>query len=97
MIMEFAYLIMAHDNIEQLKLLIKLLDHKENDIYLHIDKKNKDIDLTIFRDYTKYAQIHVFSKYKVFWADLSQTRCQFFFIIGSYQDISRLLPFIIRA
>ena len=38
--MKFAYLIMAHDNMEQLLSLIKLLDWPENDIYLHIDKKN---------------------------------------------------------
>lgn len=35
--MRFAYLIMAHDSMEQLKILLHLLDHEENDIYLHIE------------------------------------------------------------
>ncbi len=36
-----AYLIMAHDNFEQLKILLDLIDDYRNDIYLHIDKKLK--------------------------------------------------------
>lgn len=32
-----AYLIMAHKNIQQLKILLKLLDYNENDIFIHID------------------------------------------------------------
>lgn len=34
-----AYLITAHDQPEQLKLLLSLLDDAQNDLYLHIDKK----------------------------------------------------------
>ena len=34
-----AYLIMAHNNFDQLKVLISLLDDARNDIYLHVDKK----------------------------------------------------------
>ncbi|MDR1263869.1 MAG: hypothetical protein LBK46_10350, partial [Oscillospiraceae bacterium] len=32
-----AYMIMAHTNFSQLKLLLILLDHPDNDIYVHID------------------------------------------------------------
>ena len=39
--MKHAYLIMCHNNFEQLKLLLKLLDDERNDIYVHIDKKAK--------------------------------------------------------
>ena len=35
-----AYLIMAHRNWDQLKILLTLLDDSRNDIFLHIDKKN---------------------------------------------------------
>ena len=38
-----AYLITAHDQPEQLKLLLSLLDVAENDLYLHIDKKASGI------------------------------------------------------
>ena len=34
-----AYLIMFHQNIEQLKILLHLLDYELNDIYIHADKK----------------------------------------------------------
>lgn len=34
-----AYLILAHKNLSQLKLLLSLLDDERNDIFLHIDKK----------------------------------------------------------
>ena len=36
-----AYLIAAHEKPEQLKTLLRLLDHPQNDIYLHIDSKAK--------------------------------------------------------
>ena len=34
-----AFLIVAHNNFEMLKFLIKSLDSEEHDIYIHIDKK----------------------------------------------------------
>ena len=92
--MKFAYLIMAHDNIEQLKLLLKALDFPENDIYLHLDKKNKDLNVEMYKNYTKCAKIYVFSKYKVYWADLSQTKCQFFLLtkaVCTYHDYYHLI------
>ena len=36
-----AYLIMAHHRFDVLKMLLTDLDYKDNDIYLHIDKKQK--------------------------------------------------------
>ena len=35
-----AYCIMAHNNWEQLQLLVSAIDDSRNDIYLHIDKKS---------------------------------------------------------
>ena len=37
--MKHAYLLMAHGNWSLLNRLIQKLDHKDNDIFLHIDKK----------------------------------------------------------
>lgn len=34
-----AYLIMAHQNFEQLAILLELLDDIRNDIFIHVDKK----------------------------------------------------------
>ena len=49
--MKIAYIIAAHKCSTQLKLLLNQLNCNENDIYIHIDKKNdelyKDIKETI--------------------------------------------------
>lgn len=42
--MKHTYLIIAHHNLEQLKILISMLDDTRNDIFLHIDKKWKDFN-----------------------------------------------------
>lgn len=84
--MKFAYLIMAHKNPEQLKLLLKLLDYEENRIYLHIDRKSpmaKDPDQ--FR-IVKYAKLFVFAKYKVAWGSFEQTRAQMFLLEEAVKD-----------
>lgn len=78
--MKFAYMIMAHNNQAQLELLLKLLDAEENDIFLHIDKKNKDINDVNIRRNVKRAKIHVYRKYKVYHADISQTKCQIYLL-----------------
>ena len=37
--MKQAYLIIAHNKIEQLKFLVSLLDYEQHDIYILFDKK----------------------------------------------------------
>lgn len=37
-----AYLIIAHRNDENFKALLKMLDHPDNDIFIHFDSKGKD-------------------------------------------------------
>lgn len=34
-----AYLIICHNNFDQVAKLLKLLDYDKNDIYIHVDKK----------------------------------------------------------
>lgn len=89
--MKFAYLIMAHDNEAQLKLLIKVLDYKENDIYLHIDKKS-ELKEKVFE--VRNAKLYIYRKVSVYWGDISQTKCQFFLLneaLKSYHDYYHLL------
>ena len=93
--MQFAYLIMAHDNEWQLKKLLKLLDRQKNDIFLHIDLKAKDaFHFEELKDIVKKARIHIFSKYSVYWGTISQTRCQVFLLkqaIKFHHDYYHLL------
>lgn len=78
--MKFAYLIMAHNNPEQLQILLHLLDYEENDIYLHLDKKSKELNVKDYENCLRKASIHVYQKYKVYHADFSQTKCQTFLL-----------------
>lgn len=92
--MKQAYLVMAHNNPEQLKILLNLLDYSENEIYLHIDKKNDDIDIDLIKNIIKNASIHVYKKYKVYHADISQTKCQIFLLdeaCRTYHDFYHLI------
>ncbi len=41
-----AYLIMAHSDIALLRVLIAMLDYRDNDIYLHVDKKWTEFDVS---------------------------------------------------
>ena len=92
--MRFAYLIMAHINHEQLLKLLKLLDYSNNDIYLHIDKKSDCFNIKEIRDSIKLASIHIYKKYDVLWATMSQTECQVFLLneaVKIYHDYYHLL------
>lgn len=92
--MKFAYLIMAHNNPNQLIKLISLLDDKNNDIYLHIDKKFKDIEIKKIFDSVNLSTIHIYKKFNVKWAGISQTKCQMFLLneaIKTYHDYYHLI------
>lgn len=75
-----AFLLMAHNNIDILRLLIKQLDNPNVDIFLHIDKKS-DILIDDIRDIDlKFSEVYVFKKNKVYWAHLSQVTCEIFLL-----------------
>lgn len=72
-----AYLIMAHNQFELLEKLLCLLDDARNDIFLHIDKKVKNIDLTCFE--TRCSRARVFFPRKridVRWGTQSQVKTE---------------------
>lgn len=92
--MKFAYLIMAHDNAEQLSILLNVLDQPENDIFLHIDRKADMTDFESIGNKLRYAKIHIYRRYKVYWADISQTKCQTFLLseaVKEYHNYYHLL------
>lgn len=92
--MKFAYLIMAHDNAEQLKRLLRLLDEKENEIYLHIDKKSPLTKNLQEFQVVRNGKLHIYCEYDVAWGSFNQTRCQLFLLekaIDSKSDYYHLL------
>ena len=70
--MRHAFLIIAHNNWNQLKKLIQLLDAENHDIYIHIDKKSKDFNKKEFLSITRKSKLYIFQEYKVFWGGFSQ-------------------------
>ncbi len=69
-----AYLIMAHNNFEQLNILIGLLDDTRNDIYLHIDKKAKDFRRGSVK--TRFSNVYFVKPISVTWGGYSQIKCE---------------------
>ena len=70
--MKFAYLILAHNSFELLKELVKALDSPDNDIYIHIDLKAGNIDLSPFLEVVKYSKLHfIQDRVNVKWGRIS--------------------------
>lgn len=74
--MRHAFLIIAHNNWNQLKKLIQLLDAENHDIYIHIDKKSKDFNKKEFLNITRKSKLHIFQEYEVFWGGFSQVQVE---------------------
>ena len=62
-----AYLIIAHDNLEILQRLLTLVDDRRNDIYVHIDKKCKDVPFSKLKNCVKSAKVHFIQQIAVEW------------------------------
>lgn len=78
-----AFLIMAHNNIEQLNLLLNVLDSDVCDIYLHIDCKS-DIQISDINKMKK-SKMYIYKEISVFWADYSQIICELFLLEKAIQ------------
>ena len=70
-----AYLIMAHHRFDILEELIKDLDDKRNDIFLHIDVKAKDFPKEHFSKLTDKAQLILIDRMDIHWGGYSQIEC----------------------
>lgn len=74
--MKHAYLIMAHNNFDQLKLLIRALDHPRTDLFIHIDPKAGLNEFEELKKSAKHSFVDIFSEISVFWSDYSLTECE---------------------
>jgi len=68
-----AYLILAHKNWDQLRMLVELLDDKRNDLFIHIDKKSrfKGENRQELIDAVCYSKIVFVERIPIFWGDYS--------------------------
>lgn len=72
-----AYLILAHTNLNQLRKLIQTLDHENNDIFVHVDKKAKSFKVSDFEKVCKKSNL-VFlpERINVNWGGVSIMRAE---------------------
>lgn len=72
--MKHAYLIIAHNEFEVLKELIKAIDYIDNDIYIHFDKKVADVPELI----AEHSSLFVIkNRIDVRWGSTSQIKCEY--------------------
>lgn len=62
-----AYLILAHRNWSQLSILLHLLDHPKNDIFLHIDKSSRGWNAAALHDSIHQGTLKIFSRFHLAW------------------------------
>lgn len=78
-----AYLIMAHNNFHVLEKLISLLDDPRNDIYVHFDKKAKNVHEKEFK--TKNSGLYFIKRINVYWGGFSQIKCELLLLKAAYK------------
>lgn len=85
-----AYLIIAHTNMNQLKKLIKLLDYKDNDIFIHIDKQaTEEMKNYDYSKCCKYSKVYQFSEILINWGSCEQIKCELFLMIKAYKNSTK--------
>lgn len=80
-----VFLIMARSVSEELKNLLTSLDYENNDIYLHIDAKNRVEHLDI-NNYCVHADLTIVNSIKVSWAAYSQIKTELVLLKAAVQS-----------
>lgn len=81
-----AYLIMAHNEIQQLYLLLQCLDFENNDIYIHIDKKVKNVDFDQLKAQVVHSKIFFIDRINVHWGHASIVKCELNLLKAAYKN-----------
>lgn len=71
-----AFLIMYHNDYYVLERLLKQIDSKNFDIYLHVDKKVKNFDFEYTKTILKESNIYFVKRINVKWSTYSQIKCE---------------------
>lgn len=67
---------MAHDQYSILNMLLKDIDDKRNDIYIHIDKKSKGVPWENIKKSVNEATLFFVERQKVNWGGYTQIACE---------------------
>ena len=78
MVHKHAYLILAHNQFEQLAFLVSLLDHQNNDIFIHVDKKSNfnDSQKNLIESSTNLSKVYFTERVAVSWGGYSQIEAE---------------------
>ena len=83
-----AYLILIHEYSYTLETLIRLLDSENSAIFIHVDKRQHDIDPDRLRKLAVKSEMNVYRKYRVNWGTNSITLAMIYLLqkslSGSY-------------
>lgn len=71
-----AILIMAHHNWFQLEKLVRYFDHKDVDIFLHIDKKSADFNAKYFKELNQNRNVYLLKRRDIHWGTYDQISCE---------------------
>lgn len=71
-----AFLIMYHNDYYVLEKLLKQIDSKKFDIYLHVDKKVKNFDFEYTKKILKESNIYFIKRLNIKWSTYSQIKCE---------------------
>lgn len=71
-----AYLIIAHNQFELLRMLLKLLDDKRHDFYIHIDKSVQNFDFDDIRKCVTQSEITFVDRHNITWGGFSQIQSE---------------------
>lgn len=71
-----AYLIIAHNNFAQLKLLCEMLDYENNDIWIHVDANAKDFQPERFQPKMHDSKVRFADRVRVNWGGYSLVQAE---------------------
>lgn len=94
--MKHACLIMIHNNYEQVRYLLELLDSYDNDLYIHVDLKSRfeDEDKSFLIRNVRKSKIYFVQRISVSWGGFSQIRAEQILLseaVKKYHDYYHLL------
>lgn len=69
---KMAYLIIAHKDDETFRTLCTMLDDERNDLFIHMDQKNKSYDETVLNGLLKKSKVYHCRRNSVSWGGYSQ-------------------------
>lgn len=83
--------IMAHKDVGQINTLLRMIDHPQIDVYLHLDKKSSIMQNDI--EHPHYSNLFFVKRHDVRWGDISQVQTElelFRAVVVSHQDYDRI-------